>query len=73
MHSMISRQDLIKKYIDFFKKHNYNAYVLDNGKLQPAKEDENWDILFVPQSKLEKVSKYVSELPPTKNKRHFVY
>ena len=56
--------------LDFFKSHNYNAYVLNNGKLQPAEKDEYWDILFVPQSKLEKVSKYISELPPTKNKRH---
>lgn len=63
------RQNRIQM-LDFFKKHNYNAYVLDNGKLQPAKEDEYWDILFVPQSKFEKISKYVSEPTPTKNKRH---
>jgi len=45
--------------LNFFKSLNYHAFVLNNGKLQLAKKDEHWDILFVPQSKLEKVSKFV--------------
>jgi len=51
--------------LDFFKSHNYSAFVLHDGKLYPAKKDEFWDILFIPQGKLEKVSKYISKLPST--------
>ncbi len=45
--------------LNFFKKLKYHSFVLCDEKLYPAKEDEYWDILFVPQSKLEKVSKYI--------------
>ena len=51
--------------LDFFKSHKYSAFVLHNEKLYPAKKDEFWDILFIPQGKLEKVSKYISKLPST--------
>ena len=53
------RQNRIQM-LDFFASHKYHAFVLNNGKLHPAKKDEYWDILFVPQNKLEKVSKYIA-------------
>lgn len=50
--------------LDFFESRKYSAFVLYEGKLYPAKKDECFDILFIPQSKLGKFSKYISELSP---------
>lgn len=46
--------------LQFFAKNKFSAFVLNNGKLHPARENEFLDILFVPQNKLENVSKYLS-------------
>jgi len=47
--------------INFFKKHNYQALVLQNGRLQPAKKEEFWDILFIPDIKLTKLSGFIDK------------
>jgi len=62
-----ARRESRIQMLDFFNNHNYSAFVLNNEKLYPAKKDEYWDILFVPQSKSEKVSKYISKLPSIAN------
>ncbi len=48
-----------KKLLQFFKVRNYRGYVLNEGVLYPAKEDESWDILFVPEEKSDIVSKFL--------------
>jgi hypothetical protein len=43
----------------FFNARNYRGYVLNEGFLYPAKEDERWDILFVPEEKSATLSKFI--------------
>ena len=58
-----SRRESRIQMLQFFKKHNFSAFVLKNGELFPAQKDEFWDILFVPQDKLNRVSRYIAKLP----------
>jgi len=46
--------------LQLFEKNKFSAFVLKNGKLYPAKEDEFLDILFVPQDKLEDVDLFLN-------------
>ena len=47
-----------KQMLDFFNERNYDAYILNNGYLQPTNETESRDILFVHQEKHNSISKY---------------
>ncbi|MFT7156477.1 MAG: FkbM family methyltransferase [Parvicella sp.] len=49
------------KLMQFFKERGFEALVLDGeGKLHPAKEDETWDILFVPEEQKVRVAEYLA-------------
>ena len=48
-----------KEMLDFFRARNYEAYTLEGEKLFIAKEEEAWDILFVPKSKTNSIEKYL--------------
>ena len=56
-----SRRETRKKLLHFFKERNYRGYVLNQGFLYSAKEDEYLDILFIPQDKLSIVEKYIKK------------
>jgi FkbM family methyltransferase len=48
------------KLMHFFQERGFEALVLDGeGKLHPAKEDETWDILFVPAGHKSRVAEYM--------------
>jgi FkbM family methyltransferase len=56
-----TRRENRKKLLQFFMDINYKGYVLYKNFLYPAKEDEYWDILFVPEEKMETVRNYVKK------------
>ena len=57
-----ARRESRIKMLSFFKRLNYHAFVLENGELKPAKQDGNWDILFVPKNNSAKVEAFIGEL-----------
>ena len=56
-----SRYESRKEMLDFFQSIDYKAFVLSEGKLYPAKPDEYWDILFVPESSIGRVEEYIEQ------------
>ncbi len=55
-----ARDESRVQMLDFFEKHNFKAFILDKEKLYPANKDQFWDILFIPQEKLDKFSQYIA-------------
>ena len=56
-----NRTDLLQ----FFHKLNYHTFVLDGEKLHPTDGKGSWDVLVVPEKRLERVSQYIVESSST--------